>query len=365
MTTTVTSGVRLMGIASAVPATTRSVDDEAVIFGSEDASRISTNIGVRSRHVVTGNQCTSDLCHAAAERLLVQLNWSPDSIGALVFVSQTPDYLLPATSCSLHGRLGLSKSCAAFDLNLGCSGYVYGLWIASLLVNSGIQRVLLLVGDTISRIVCPSDRSTAPLFGDSGTATALEKCAEAAPMVFSLGTDGTGHQHLIVPAGGFRQPRTAETKIRAERENGNIRSDEDLYMDGPEIFTFSLREVPALVHSTLEAAGWLPENVDAFVFHQANQFMLQYLTKRMRLPSEKVVLNLERFGNTSSASIPLAMSDALADSLRSAPRQLLLAGFGVGLSWGAVSLTCGPIQIPGLVIVPSTGEAMSAEESAA
>ena len=304
--------------------------------------------------MVSAGVCTSDLCEAAARKLLAALNWTPDSVDALIFVSQTPDYLLPATSCSLHGRLRLSKQCAAFDLNLGCSGYVYGLWIASQLVVGGLKRVLLLVGDTISRIVSPLDRSAVPLFGDAGTATALERDENNMPWVFELGTDGSGQEHLIVPAGGFRHPRTSTTSLRTKREGGNIRSDEDLFMDGAEVFSFTLKVVPPLFKSILTAANWTVDTTDSFVMHQANQFMLQYLAKRMKLPPEKVVLSLGQFGNTSSASIPLALTHSLADRLRESNMRLLLAGFGVGFSWGAVALACGPIVIPELVTVDST-----------
>lgn len=354
MASTQISSVRLAGVASAVPLDTKTVADVAAVFGAEEAQKISDSIGVRQRRVVKGNVCASDLCEAATRELLAKLAWSPDSIQALIFVSQTPDYLLPATSCSLHGRLGLSKQCAAFDVNLGCSGYVYGLWLAAQLVSSGLKRVLLLVGDTISRIVSPEDRSAAPLFGDAGTATALEADANAVPWFFELGTDGTGAQHLIVPAGGFRTPRTPGTAQRTPREGGNVRSDEDLFMDGAEIFAFTLTEVPKLFKAVLNAANWTIDMPDAFVMHQANQFMLQHLAKRMKLPNDKVVLALENFGNTSSASIPLALTCTLAGRLQSDSVRLVLAGFGVGLSWGAVALTCGPLVAPALIATDTT-----------
>jgi 3-oxoacyl-[acyl-carrier-protein] synthase-3 len=265
----------------------------------------------------------------------------------------------------LHGRLGLSKHCAAFDLNLGCSGYVYGLWIGCQLVQSGAaRRVLLLVGDTISRIVSPQDRSVALLFGDAGTATAMEKDDTAPPLAFSLGTDGTGQGHLMVPAGGFRQPHSAATCHRTARDDSNIRSDEDLYMNGAEIFTFALREVPPLFKSVLSTAGCSLEDLDVVVMHQANRFMLEYLAKRMRLAPEKVVVALENRGNTSSASIPLAMTDMLADRLKTGSLRMILAGFGVGFSWGAAALTCGPMVMPELVLVEApAGVSVGKEDS--
>jgi len=302
--------------------------------------------------VVAQQTCASDLCFAAAERLLADLSWLRESVNILVFVSQTPDYVLPATSCSLHGRLGLSKRCATFDINMGCSGYVYGLWVAAQLLSAnGPRRALLLVGDTISRIVSPMDRSTAPLFGDAGSATALEWTEGAAPIFFELGSDGSGQNHLIVPAGGFRQPPTPATSERNAREAGNVRSDEDLYMDGAEIFTFTLREVPPLIRSVLDMASWPLDDVDAFVLHQANRFMIQHVVKRMRIPAEKAVYSLEEYGNTSSASIPLTMIHSLAERLRSQQLRLVLAGFGVGLSWGGAAMQCGPMVVSNVVLV--------------
>ncbi len=352
MTNCKISGVNIAGIASAVPETFLTVADDSEIFGQEEMRKLSESTGVQKRHIAPKEMCTSDLCFAAAEKLLSELNWSRDSIDTLIFVSQTPDYFLPATSCSLHHRLGLSKHCAAFDLNLGCSGYVYGLWVASNLLSQGnVKRLLLLVGDTITKLTSPQDRSVAPLFGDAGTATALEHHQNADAMVFQMGTDGSGEPHLIVPVGAFRQPHTEKTTQRKERESGNIRSDEDLYMNGTEIFTFTLREVPKLINSTLNAAEWTLESVDTFVMHQANRFMLQHLTKKMKLPPEKVIVTLADYGNTSSASIPLAITHSLTQRSKNNILRLVLAGFGVGFSWGAVALTFKNIILPDLVIV--------------
>lgn len=345
-------GVRLAGLASAVPSLTRTTADDALVYGLADAKRISESTGVGRRFVASSNTCSSDLCFQAAEKLIADLGWERDSIDALVFVSQTPDYLLPATSCSLHGRLNLSKHCAAFDVNMGCSGYIYGLWIATQIVASNSAgRVLLLVGDTISRTVSARDRSTAPLFGDAGTATALVRDDGAPAMIFELGTDGSGADHLMIPAGGFRKPRNAQTATRTERESGNVRSDEDLFMNGAEVFAFTLREVPKLIKSVTEAAGWQNHEVDAWVLHQANRFMLQHLTKRLGLPAERVALAIGDYGNTSSTSIPLTMTHSLAGRLRGGKLQLILAGFGVGFSWGALALTCERMVMPELLVV--------------
>jgi len=192
-------GVRLAGLASAVPRAASAAGESGKAFAPDDVQKISQSTGIERRHVSEGGLCTSDLCYAAAKQLLSDLNWSAESVEGLLFVSQTPDFILPATSCVLHGRLGLSRSCAAFDIGMGCSGYVYGLWVASsLMASSGLSRVLLLSGDTIPRLTSPLDRSTALLFGDAGTATAMVRDESATPMTFSLGTDGSGWKNLIM-----------------------------------------------------------------------------------------------------------------------------------------------------------------------
>jgi 3-oxoacyl-[acyl-carrier-protein] synthase-3 len=268
----------------------------------------------------------------------------------LVFVTQTPDYLLPATSYVLHHRLGLPSSCYALDINLGCSGYVYGLWVAASLMQNVKGNVLLLVGDTISRITAPQDQSVALLFGDAGTATALTPDADAPSMFFELGADGAGFNELIVRAGGFRNPCNPDTAVRTLREGQNIRSDQDLFMNGPEVFTFTLQRVPQLIKAVLHNAGRQIDEIDGFLFHQANRFMLEHLAKRIKLPAEKFAIALENYGNTSSASIPLAITTTqFRARIRESSLRLLLAGFGVGFSWAAVVLNCGPAVCPELV----------------
>jgi 3-oxoacyl-[acyl-carrier-protein] synthase III len=344
-------GIQIRGVASAVPAATRTVQDEVPTFGTESAQKVAQVTGVHTRHVVEGNTCTSDLCLRAADDLLTALGWDRASVDGVILVTQTPDYVLPATACGLQHRLGLSKNCAAFDINLGCSGYVYGIWIAgSLLVAGGARRILLLTGDTASRTVSTEDRSTALLFGDAGTATALE-AGTGSPIFFDFGTDGAGRDHLIIPAGGYRQPRSPETSMRSLREDGNVRSDDDVYMNGAEIFAFTLREVPRSVKNVMESSGWTVDQVDAFVLHQANQFMLEHVAKRMKVPKEKLILALDDFGNTSSASIPLAMTSRLRDRLHRGPVNLLLSGFGVGLSWASAAVTMGPMTMPELAVI--------------
>ncbi len=354
--------IRIAGLTTCVPGQPRSIT-ETVDIPAEAAAKVSSSTGVLQRHTVEFGVCTSDLCLQAAENLFVETGWQRESVEALIFVSQTPDYLLPATACALHGRLGLSPDCAAFDVNLGCSGYVYGLWLASMMISSGMKRIVLLVGDTISRIAAPADKSVALLFGDAGSATAIEAASNDLSWWFELGTDGAGAAHLVVPAGGFRLPSSETTRTPSEREGGNIRSDEQLFMDGGEIFAFTLVRVPALCRSVMAAAGWAPEDVTRFVMHQANGFMLRHLCRKMSIPEDKFVLALEGYGNASSASIPVAMSAAIGPVLLQ-PSRLLLAGFGVRFSWAAAAIETDPIAVaPPSILVPPPPRSNAGEEA--
>lgn len=330
-------GVRMAGITCAVPAQIEGAETDAALYGAEEARKMTDATGVKARRIVDHQTCTSDLCQSAAEDLLDRLGWARDSVEALIFITQTPDYLLPATSCCLQSRLKLSPKCAAFDVNLGCSGYTYGLWLASQMVATGLKRVLLLVGDTPSRICRPEDRSTRPLFGDAGTATALEADPTAEAAHFVLGSDGGGQENLIVRHGLFRE--TAQFGDAAgETANGPV-----LFMDGAEIFTFTLQEVPPLIRQTLALANWTMDDVHSVVLHQANAFILGHLAKRMKIPGDKVPLSIGEYGNTSSATIPLTMAARLSSQLEKESLRLMMVGFGVGYSWGAVAMTCGPM----------------------
>ena len=292
------------------------------------------------------------MCIAAANELLERSGVARDSLDALILVTQTPDYVLPATACSLHGRMGLATGCAAFDINLGCSGYTYGLWMAAhLIAGGGASRVLLLSGETSTRRVNPLDRSARPLFGDAGTATILEADPASGEMRFVFGTDGTGQNDLYIPAGGFRLPDAAAACDARIGNDGNPRRLVDLHMDGSAVFVFTLDRVVPLIREAIRDASWSVGDVDAAVLHQANEFMLKHIAKAVKLPWEKVPCSLGRFGNTSSASLPLTMTTALARDGVIPAAKLLLAGFGVGLSWCSATLAADAICAPPLVEV--------------
>lgn len=356
-------GVRIAGIASAVPADVITWEEtaRAVGAGVKEASKIAKMTGVQRRRVAPDGLCTSDMACCAADKLLSDLGWDRDSIQALVLVTQTPDFDLPATACVLQSRLGLANDCAAFDVGLGCSGYTYGLWLCSSLIGSGsLRRVLLLAGDTISWLCSPQDRSTTFVFGDAGTATALERSDDAAPMDFVLGTDGAGLEFLVKPGGGYRNRITPESLERRPDAAGRLRGPLDLYMDGAEVFRFTMDRVPPMFQQLLASSGWSLEQLDAFVPHQANLYMLQVLCEHLKIPASKLVLSLQEFGNTSSASIPLALSSQLSERLRANAARLVLAGFGVGWSWGAVAVTCGPLVMPDIIFMGDRATASTA-----
>ena len=332
-------GARIAGVVSCVPKLKITNDYFTKTFDQESIANVIKMIGVNTRHWTDAQTTTSDLCTDAAKALIAKLSWAPDTIDAVIFVSQTPDYILPASACRIQQALHLSPSTIAFDVNLGCSGYVYALWLGMTMIQSGAaKRVILAVGDTVSKIVNPTDRSTALLFGDAGTATALETTNTDQPSHFILGTDGTGVKDLIVPTGSFRQA-DATTEPSSSNDSNPF-----LYMNGGEIFNFTLRTIPPLVNQLMRSAGTLIEEQDYFLFHQANLFMLNHLVKKSKIPKDRVPVNIQNYGNTSSASIPLLMTTELKTELMNKELKLSLFGFGVGFSWGAASLTVGPLR---------------------
>lgn len=343
------SNVHIRGISAAVPRHAVSNLDYTWISEKERELLIKTT-GIEKRRVADDKTATSDICFAAAEQLLADSQWSKDSIDVLIWVSQSPDHHLPATGILMQDRLQLNKNCMAFDINLGCSGYVYGLSVMSSLLQSGqLKRGLLLVGDKSTSGLSYQDKSTYPLFGDAGTATLLEFSDENSPMIFNLQSDGSGKDAIIIPDGGIRNPISDKTYIPEEFESGIIRHRKNLWLDGLAVFNFSLREVSPNVQMLLSNIGKTINDYDYFVFHQANKLMNESIRKKLKLPVEKVPYTLPDYGNTSSASIPLTMVACLRDALQTQSLSFILSAFGVGLSWGSVSVQTNKIICPDII----------------
>jgi 3-oxoacyl-[acyl-carrier-protein] synthase-3 len=341
------TGMRIRGIAAAVPSNRERNLDYTPVTEAERNMLIKTT-GIETRHVAHPGTATSDLCFSAAEKLIAELGWNKEEIALLIFVSQSPDHFLPATSIILQDRLSLPKATAAFDINLGCSGFVYGLSVAaSMVATGGFRKALLLSGDISTHGITPKDKSTWPLFGDAGTATALEYDPSSTSF-FNLQSDGSGHQAIIIPDGGLRHPISDKTYIEEEAEKGVVRHRRNLWLNGLDVFNFSVREAPPNITALFQQAGISPEQPDYFVFHQANKLMNETIRKKLRVPPEKVPYSLPEFGNTSSASIPLTIASQLREQALS-PKKWLLSGFGVGLSWASCYTETEKITCPEII----------------
>lgn len=315
---------RIAGIATCVPPRVFDNTRDTTAFTAEEVRKVKAMAGVAERRVVDPGVCTSDLCVGAAEALLAGTGVDRGSIDALVLVTQTPDYLMPSSSCLVQERLGLGIECAAFDLNLGCSGYPYGLWLAaSMLSNPGIRRVLLLHGETPTLYADEADRSVSLLFGDAGSATLLDAPEDGSEWSFVLRTDGAGANDLIIEAGGFRD------RFNEDRRKHQV------VMNGANVFNFTIRVLPELIRDTLELAGTDADSVDYFILHQSNQFIMNHICKKTRVPRERVPMVLDRYGNTGGPSVPLTITQGALERPADRPLRLLLLGYGVGLSWGS------------------------------
>lgn len=307
-------------------------------FGTWTENKIYGKTGVSERRVV-GDEKVSDLAAAAGERLFEEHGIDRGSIDFLLLCTECPDYFLPATACIVQNRLGLRKDAGALDYNLGCSGFIYGLALAKGLVLGGMaRRVLLITAETITRTIHPQDKSTRTLFGDAAAATLVESSAERGIGEFVLGTDGSGAERLIIPAGAWARPSSPETRVETKNKWGNVRTLENLYMDGPEILKFSMEVAPDCMNDTLERNGTSLEALRLVVLHQASHMMLVKLRELLAIPEEKFVFNIEKYGNTVSSTIPIALYDSMRSSRLGKGDSVLVMGFGVGLSWGGTVL---------------------------
>jgi 3-oxoacyl-[acyl-carrier-protein] synthase-3 len=330
-------GTAILATNSALPETVLTYEDLEQRFGAATMKKVLSGAGIRNRRVAAPGICGSDLAYAAACGLLDHHQIDRNSIDLLIHCTQTPDYLLPTTACVLHERLGLKRDCACFDINLGCSQYVYALSIAHSMISSGVaSRALVLTGDTMTRMLHPMDRAVVPLLGDGASATLVGSVPDGQGfLAWELGTDGSGHRYLIQPAGGFRKPLSPETAEAVTDEEGNVRSQQNLYMNGAAIFHFAISVVPPTIQSLLRKLSLSMDDIDLFIFHQANKFMLDYLFKKLKISPEKTHVYVEDVGNTSGSTVPIALTDAWRAGKIRPGAKVLLIGFGVGLSWAA------------------------------
>ena len=335
------NNVGISAIAACVPQKIEYNKDLGYMMSDEEIRKAIQNIGIEERRIAEPDVCSSDLCFCAAQQLMTDNSIDPQSIDVLLFVSQTSDYHQPATAAVLQHKLGLSKNTIAFDINLACSGYVFGLSTAyAYLQNEGINRVLLLVGETMSKIVSRYDEVNTPLFGDAGTATMIEKGERFGKSLFSLHTDGKGAEVMMIPDGGFRNPVTENSFIEETDANGDKRTRLQFRMDGMAVFNFGMSEEPRDVKNIVEAAGMELSDIDLLIYHQANRFMTDFFTKWLKFDKAKTPYSIRKFGNTSSASIPLTIVTELKNAYPERSN-VILSGFGAGLSWGSalVNLT--------------------------
>jgi len=341
--------IRLSGIAAAVPS--RQVSNENLDLLTEpDAKAFVTTVGIRTRRVAQPAVCASDLCVAAAQRLLQLCGLDPAEIGALVFVTQTPDYLLPGNSMLVQHRLGLKSSSYLLDVNQGCAGYVYGLASVVCVMNAAkIQKGLLLVGDTITRLLSPRDRSTVPIFSDAGSATLLELVADTEPMHFNLGSDGAGAEVIYVRGGGAREPFGPDSLLIKEQGHDPACAAVNLSMRGMDVLHYALKYVAPNIRELLASAHADIDTPDYYIFHQANRILNECLVKKLGIAPQKAPETLLDYGNTSCATIPLTICRHLGSELARSKKKMVLSGFGAGFSWGSALITAESVLCPELL----------------
>ena len=344
--------VNMVGVAMAVPEHTVKTT-EIDLFTQEEAETFDRTVGIKSRHIAPDTMCASDMCQAAGEKLLEELGWGKESVDALIFESVTGDYRTPPTSCLLQYRMGLSEDCFCMDIPMGCCGCMYAITVAGNLLTAGqIKRALVLVGDTALRMGSMKDKSRVPLFGDGGTALALEYDTTANDIVIDFHTLGKGYEALMTPHGGFRHPATPESFEYEDFGNGIVRAPIHTLINGMNVFSFAISRPPKSVEQFMEDYHIDRDNdIDYFLIHQANKMIVDRVVKKLKLPLEKVPYNLEEFGNLGGASIPSLMVTRIADRLRKEETTILGSSFGLGLSWGTMLLKTKPMRVSELILL--------------
>lgn len=304
------------------------------LWPEEEVKKVVDKVGVKERRFADENTCSSDLCFAAAEKLIADNNINRNEIDLVIFLSQTPDYRMPATSILLQDRLGLPMTTMAFDVSLGCSGFISALTIVySMMQNSGFRKALLLNGETRSKVYSRKDRREAFIFGDAGVAALIERDEKFGESHFSLNSDGSRGHLIMIPGGGYRNMSSEETlREKVVDEYGNIRSDEHGHMNGADVFNFVIVEVPKDIKRLFATTGEDIHKIDYYLFHQANAFINNYIAKKMKLDVDKIPWTIQKYGNTSSVSVPLTIVSELKDKMEG-KKQLMLSAFGVGMAW--------------------------------
>lgn len=346
------SNVKLKGVVTVIPKRKICIDDEIKYFENDKKKleRAKKIIGYGDRYVVDKNITVVDLTEYAAKILLKELSIEKSSIDGLILVTQSPDYLYPASSCILHGRLGLSESCASFDINLGCSGYVYGIWMAHSLISSGAnKRILLLAGDDPSTHSNVANRLSNPLFGDAASASLLEYTDQDTQSYFSLGSRGSGWDKIIAPATGRRLPvRKDIVDLEIKDKNSNIWFLYDEIIKGVDVFNFSLEVAPKNIHNLLSFANKRIEDIDYFAIHQANKQIVQHIISKANIPQNRTTYDtFTKYGNNSTNSVVTVLCDKLQDRYYN---DIMLTTFGVGLSWGSAIININNINNLGIRI---------------
>ena len=330
------NGIKISGIACTVPQNKVSVESFCSVFGEEIPAKFTAATGIKAMYKALPEQTASDLATAAAEDLFVKSNIDRNEIGLMLLITQSPDYRRPSSASVVQKRLNLPIGCSCMEINLGCSGFVYGLQTAmSLMKSSDMKYGLLLMGETASKLVDPHDKSIVMMYGDAGAAILLERTEDKTTTTTLLRSDGSRFKAIILPAGGFRDMYPGHDRFKCS--DGIERSLYDIYMDGTSVFSFSITDVPQALNDYFEYTATTPEDYDSFVFHQANAFIIRQIMRKLKLKKDAVPISLDRYGNTGGISIPLTLCDAYGQS-RDNIRRVLMAGFGIGLSWGVTSV---------------------------
>lgn len=326
--------VNIAGIAACVPPKRVDNMESDLVEDKYELEKYIETTGVRYRYVAEDGICSSDLCKAAAERLIEEMGIDKLEIGCLIMVTQTPDYIFPATACILQDRLGLPTDCMSFDITMSCPGWIYGLSVMSSILSAGkIKKGLLLVGETSTKAKSPYDRVNL-LAGDAGTATILEYQEGAKPLFFSMHTDGSNYKSLIIPDGGYRNQPTPKSFEYFECKDGTLRNRMNANMEGDDILSFAMHAAPKCIKGLLEHFEIPKEEVDFFLIHQANQMINKLIQKRLKVDDEHCPYNIAEFGNSSSTTIPLIITNKLRESFGG--KKVVACGFGTGLAWGAL-----------------------------